>query len=186
MKIDISRQIKTDASFPLDPGRVYTGSAFPVEVVGVPCRRGDAYVTGVKVAVTNADGLTIEATAVMFNDGSWRAVFAASCFTSFGRIDNGLVVSLDLLNGGTQHVEKIGCGIFEVMSGSPDVQPGDPTAHYRRVGDDDYRKSYVLENIQHYKKVEIAYDEDMGDWGFNLTGDFILSADGEFIPYSEI
>lgn len=182
MKIDISNQVKIDASFPIDPVHVYTGSALPVEVVGVPRIRGGAYVTGVKVAVTNADGVTIEATAVKYDDGSWRCVFAASNFVTYGKVDNGLVVSLELSAGTATHVEKIGRGVFEVMSGSSSATPGTPGTHYQVVGADEYHKSVVVGGVQHYKKVTIAYDAEMGDWGFNLSGDYIISADGEYVP----
>lgn len=184
MKIDITKQLKTDPSFPIDPVRTYTGSALPIEVVGVPNVRGTGYVVGVKVEITNADGVTLPVNLARRLDGVWGCVFAASNFAAFGWVENGVTVSLEITNpnGNGTHLEKIGRGDFEVLSGSASARPGDPSSHYRTIGDDDFKKSQVVDGVQHFKKVEIAYDEDMGDWGFDLTGDYILSADGEFVP----
>lgn len=182
MRIDITNQIRTDPSFPIDPVRVYTGSALPIEIVGVPNLRGGKYVVGVKIALTNADGIPIEIPLARKMDGVYYGVFAASNFTTYGWIEFGATISLELASGnGGVHVEKVARGDFEVMSGSASARPGDPTTHYRTIGDDDYKKSDVVAGVQHYKKVGIVYDEEMGDWGFTLTGDYIIGDEG-FVP----
>lgn len=182
MRLDISKWLRLDPSFPLDPVRVNAGSPLPVVILGVPAYRGPDQVVGVHVAVTNADGVTVEIPLGMFGDCTWRGTFAASNFTNYGTVDNGFAVILVMVDGS---LERVASGIFEVLATSPSTQPGDPGNYYQRKGDDEYHRSEVVEGVQHYKKVEIAYDADMGAWGFDLTGDYILNNSGEFVPADE-
>lgn len=55
------------------------------------------------------------------------------------------------------------------------VRPIKADGNYVTMGADQYIKSEIVDGVQHYKKVVLAYDADMEDWGFNLTGDYILS-----------
>lgn len=175
MRLDILNQVKRDVSFPLCPVHVLTGSALPVDVTGVPSRRAGADVVGVKLSVTNADGVVIEVPLEQYADNVWRGILGASNFATYGTVECGVVISLEFAEVGATHTEKIAVGDIEILKGSATAQPGDPTASYQTLGGDQYLKSEVIDGVQHYKRVEIAYDTDMEDWGFNLTGDYVLS-----------
>jgi len=58
------------------------------------------------------------------------------------------------------------------------------TSRFVRRGEDVYHKSEVISGIQHYKKAEIAFDTDMHDWGFVLTGDYVIGENGEYVTYA--
>lgn len=182
MRIDITRQIRCGASFPLVPTPVYTGSALPIEVVGVPRLRGNSEVVGVRVAITNADGVTVTVGLEPRGDGSWCANFAAANFAAFGRVDNGVIVYLELLDIDAVATERIASGILDIIAGTPDARPGDPDAHYVAKGDDQFVKTAIVDGVQHYKRIVVTYVERMGDWGFDLEGDYILTDAGQFVP----
>lgn len=60
---------------------------------------------------------------------------------------------------------------------------GSPGAHYQSKGGDIYIKSEVIDDIQHYKRLSIAYSSRLGTWGFNdPEGDYVLFANGDFVP----
>lgn len=174
MRLDISNQIKRGVQYPLCPIHVLTGSALPIEIMGVPEKRGCGDVVRVKFSVTNADGVKIEAPLKSGNDNIWRGIFSAKNFNSYGFVTRGVSVIIEFIEDGFPHNEKIAVGDLYVLQGSPEATPGSGPSSSPTLGADQYLKSEIVDGVQHYKRVEIKYDEDMSDWGFILVGDFIL------------
>lgn len=180
MRLDVSNQIKRGVQYPLYPIHVLTGSAFPIEIMGVPENRGSGDVVGVKFSVTNADGVKIEAPLKSSKDNIWRGIFSAENFKTFGFVTRGVSVFVEFIEDGFSHNEKIAVGDLHVLQGSPEATPGEGPSASPWLGADQYHKSEIVDGVQHYKRVEIRYDADMADWGFILVGDFILE-NGEMV-----
>lgn len=180
MKICVKDQIRNPA-LPLKCVATLTGSALALEIYGVPAYMAGGAVTGVTVKVTNADGAEITGEATE-DDGVWNILFAASNFSSYGFVSNGLHISI-AVEGGDETYATTLFGDFEVKQSSATAVAGDPSTEYQLKGSDQYLKSFVVSGVQHYKKVVITNDARVG-WAFDLEGDYIL-VDGSFVDYSE-
>ena len=167
-----------DVSYALKPipfGN-FCGSSFPIELFGVRQVMSEEPVS-ISATVVNADGIAITAEMIRGKDGAYRCRFAASNFDHYGKVKSGVKIVAALASG---TVQVLVVADLEIKAASPSAEPGNPTANYARKGDEQFVRSVVVGDIQHYKKVTISYDEDMEEWGFNLEGDYIL-VDGEFI-----
>lgn len=184
MKVLLKLQVEADQTLPPMPVKVYTGSALPLELVGIPAEMAGGKVTGVRVSVTNADGLPLTGECVKVGE-EWHTLFAAAGFTNYGFVKQGVRfdVVVDRADGSTAKV-IIGVADLEVKAASPSAVAGKPSLDYVVKGDDIYFKSAVVDGVQHYVKQSMKYDPRVG-WGADWGGDYILSADGQYVPYVE-
>lgn len=182
MKISLKDQAKISPALPMQCAATFTGSALPLEFVDIPDEIGGAAVVAVAATVTNADGAA--ATAPCEHAGEvWRVTFAASCFEHYGFVERGVSVALTLRDGsGNERGMVLAVGDLEVKRSSPSAAPGDPEKSYQIKGEDIFVKTRVIDDVQHYARQEMSYDAEMGAWGADWLGDYIL-VDGEFIPY---
>lgn len=177
MEINLENQV-VNAGHPLACAAVWTGSALPV-ALRAPVKIGGAEVVSVKVYATNADGVELNADCELVG-GMWRTLFAASGFTHYGFVQNGFRVEVALRAGDiTSSVLYV--GDLEVKKSTPDAMPGAPGSFYVVKGDKMYLRSRLVEGVQHYVEQTMEFDPDIG-WGANWTGDYILDADGNFVP----
>lgn len=175
MKLDLRLQAGHFTTVKPLPIRIWSGSALPLEIAGIPGRFGGKNITGVNISVTNADGVTVIAAAEK-KDGEWCALFAASNFANYGTVVSGLRV---IANTPLQSVTVCIADLVIAQSDSS-AQPGDPTSSYQRKGDDEYFKTAVIDGVQHYTKQQMSYDPEIG-WGAEWVGDYIL-VNGQFVP----
>ena len=182
MKISLKDQAKISPALPMQCAATFTGSALPLEFVDIPGEIGGAAVVAVAATVTNADGAA--ATAPCEHAGEvWRVTFAASCFEHYGFIERGVSVALTLRDGsGNERGMVLAVGDLEVKRSSPSAAPGDPEKSYQIKGEDIFVKTRVIDDVQHYARQEMSYDAEMGAWGADWLGDYIL-VDGEFVPF---
>ena len=175
--IDVSENVALSLALPLRYVGTYTGSALPIGVRGMPETFAGAAVTSVSLTLTNADGTSITAQCTHQGD-LYVALFAASFFSAYGYISKGVKVCASVLDSGSVRSVTVGVGDLDVVADTPDVRRGDPDKTVQGKGDDVYLKSFQVDGTQHYKMMEISYNERVG-WGYDLTGDYIL-VDGEF------
>lgn len=182
MKISLKDQAKISPALPMQCAATFTGSALPLEFVDIPGEIGGAAVVAVAATVTNADGAA--ATAPCEHAGGvWRVTFAASCFEHYGFVERGVSVALTLRDGsGNERGMVLAVGDLEVKRSSPSAAPGDPEKSYQIKGEDIFVKTRVIDDVQHYARQEMSYDAEMGAWGADWLGDYIL-VDGEFVPF---
>jgi hypothetical protein len=182
MIIHLKKNIRLDVTLPIGPVSGFTSSALPLEFVDIPGEICGAAVVAVAVTVTNADG--VAATAPCEHaDGVWRVIFAASCFEHYGYVESGVSVALTLRDGsGNERRMVLAVGDLEVKRSSPSAAPGDPEKSYQIKGEDIFVKTRVIDDVQHYTRQEMSYDAEMGAWGADWLGDYIL-VDGEFVPF---
>lgn len=182
MIIHLKKNIRLDVTLPIGPVSGFTSSALPLEFVDIPGEICGAAVVAVAVTVTNADG--VAATAPCEHaDGVWRVIFAASCFEHYGYVESGVSVALTLRDGsGNERRMVLAVGDLEVKRSSPSAAPGDPEKSYQIKGEDIFVKTRVIDDVQHYARQEMSYDAEMGAWGADWLGDYIL-VDGEFVPF---
>ncbi len=182
MKISLKDQTKISPALPMQCAATFTGSALPLEFVDIPDEIGGAAVVAVATTVTNADGAA--ATAPCEHAGGvWRVTFAASCFEHYGFVERGVSVALTLRDGsGNERRMVLAVGDLEVKRSSPSAAPGDPEKSYQIKGEDIFVKTRVIDDVQHYAHQEMSYDAEMGAWGADWLGDYIL-VDGEFVPF---
>lgn len=174
--IDVSDQIKISAALPLKRLSAFTGSPLPVIVVGIPDSFAGGTLTGVAIAIVNADLQRTIWNCVRRN-GLWRVLLPASCFPSYGFVAKGVKVSaLVSLDGETPEI-TIGVGDLKIDPLSASSRPGDPVIG----GTDVYKKSEIVDGVQHYKLESLVFNEEMGDWGLQWSGDYVYQ-DGEFVP----
>lgn len=179
MKISLKEQV-TNPALPVNCVRVHTGGALPLILFDVPDVLCGARVTGVKVRVTNADGASVEAPCERGAPGRWFVLLAAANFTRYGFVSNGVRVTLTLEADGETQEAVLGVGDFEVVAANADAAPGNAGASFVAKGGDLYVRSEVRDGVQHYVKQTMEFVDGMG-WGANWTGDYILTADGEFV-----
>lgn len=176
MTIDLKNNLAYSVALPVGPVRVFTASVLSVEIANVPASRHGKGVASVEVAVTNADG--VSATAAATKVGSAYYVrFAASMFETYGEVENGVAVFLVFAD---ETRERVASALLRVLAANADARPGDPSKSLVAKGDEVYVKSRVVEDVQHYVRQVMAYDEDMAAWGADWTGDYIL-VDGQFV-----
>ena len=180
MVINLSYQTALSPALPPQCAVVFVNSSLPLAFVGVPKEREDGEVTGLTVTITNPDAMPVTAPCEKVGD-AWIIYFAPSCFPTYGFVEKGYkVVATIKTKLGTSLPSTLAVGDVEVKSDSASAQPGDPSKSYQVKGADIYVKSTVVDEVQHYKKQTISYDAEMGAWGADWTGDYIL-VDGEFV-----
>ena len=185
MRINLALQLTEDPSFRCPKVRISTGSAFVVELCGIPAYIAGRAVEAVSVTVTNADGFTYTASCAKFL-GDWCAAIPASHFASYGFIAHGLHVSIALAaSGGSGSSPSVPATVttltrdIEIVASSASAEPSEPSKSIARKGDDLFMKSEFIEGVQHYKRISIVNNPRIG-WGFSdPEGDYIL-VDGEF------
>ena len=175
MVIDLRFNTEKTA-LPLKCGTVFSGSALPVTLVGVPESRGGLKVCGVRVRVVNAAGMPVSAECFM-QRGLWRCRFSAANFAVYGFISQGMSVELVLDDG---EIETVGVGDFEVIAANASAVKGEPSGVFMSKGADVYHKSEVVDGVQHYLKQKMVHDPDIG-WGATWIGDYVLTAEGEYV-----
>lgn len=180
MKINLDIQMENELTSPVMPVGIYTGSALPLEIVGIPATLAGGVVSGVTVTVTNADGMPVtgEAAAV---GGVWMVLFSASNFANYGTVKYGIKIDATVTRrDGTTATVTVGVADLEIKAASASAAPGTPSSRYALKGGDLYLKTQVLDGVQHYTKQSMVYDAEIG-WGAEWTGDYIMGADGEFV-----
>lgn len=184
MKVLLKLQAEADQTLPPLPVKVYTGSALPLELVGIPAKMAGGEVLGVSVTVTNADGQPL--TGQCFKVGAeWYTLFAAAGFTNYGFVKQGVKFDVTVKRAdGSTAVVTIGVADLEVKAASPNAVAGQPSRGCVVKGEDVYFKAAVVGGVQHYVKQSMQYDPRVG-WGAVWGGDFVLSTDGQFVPYVE-
>lgn len=179
MNIHLKTQLERDNTLPLTLIRINTGSALPLTIKDVPSVYAGGILEDVAVAVTNADGVAITGDCEQA-DGTddWTILFAASNFAAYGAVKYGIKVTLTLRQG-ERIYPIVFAGDFEVVQASASAEPGDPTASYVTKGSDQYLKTQVVDDVQHYTKLAMVNHEQLG-WTLTTDGDYIL-IDGEFV-----
>ena len=175
--IDLRDNILLSLALPLRRVGVYTGSALPIAIRGVPDEFSGQAVTGVTITLTNADGTSMDV-ACLRTDRDWTALVAASFFAAYGFISRGVKVVADVQDGSAVRHVTVGVGDLDVIADTAAVRRGDPDRTVQGKGDDIYLKSEVVDGEQHYKRLTIEKNPRVG-WGLNQVGDYIL-VDGEF------
>lgn len=179
MTIDLSLHIRHGAALPLAPVYTYTGSALPLDIAGIPSSLAGEDVTGVTVSVTNADGISVSATAEKTGN-AWRVLFAPSNFDTYGVVAKGVRISASTAAGAV----VVATADLVIKAASPSATPGDPTKSYVTKGSDIYLKSFVDgEGAQHYVRQTMQFDARVG-WGAVWTGDYIL-VNGDFMEVNQ-
>lgn len=162
--------------WPFLPVNVPCGSSRTIGVVGLGSKYG-IKVTGCRIRVTNADGVSLMKECV-FDRGVWVVTFPSSHFQNFGSVKNGVVIFVDGTDerGDSQSwIERVGdLKVSDI--GVSGAAPGHMDSH------DVYLKSEIVDGVQHYKKEVLVYSERQQAWGADYVGDYILVG-GEFTPY---
>ena len=180
MKINLNIQMENMLTLPVMPVGIYTGSALPLEIVGIPATMAGGVVSGVSVTVTNADGIPVTGAANAVG-GSWMALFAASNFTSYGEVKYGVKIEVTVeRRDGTTATITVGVADLSIKAANANATPGTPVSHYAVKGGDLYIKTQVVEGVQHYTKQTMAHDAEIG-WGAEWHGDYIMDASGNFV-----
>ena len=176
MRVDLTLQLKYDQTLPVMPVKASANRPLALEFTGIPERVLAPPVTAVKIRLVNADMEPIEVGAAQGPDGGWGALFAPSCFRSWGYVALGFQATL--LSG----VETLATvmGGLDIRSSEPSVSPGKAAEVYQLAGGDVYKKSKLVGTVQHYVKEELVFDAEIG-WGLTWTGDYIKNG-GEFVP----
>ena len=73
-------------------------------------------------------------------------------------------------------------GVLKWYDGAEWQTLGADTSGFARKGDVLYVRSKVVDGVQHYVAQTMTYDDEMGAWGADWSGDYVLSSDGSFIP----
>ena len=179
MIIDVRAQI-ANAHIPLKCAYLFAGFSEPFSIVGIPPKMATRDVVAVTLSLTNADGATFPLPCVRGERGVWNTAAAESCFPSHGLVKRGMRISVTVKSAdGSTSAVMIAFGDIDIAAVSADVPPGDPTKAFVAKGDDVYLKSQVVEGTQHYVKMTMEYDPEIG-WGANWSGDYIL-VDGNFV-----
>ncbi len=183
MKIKLNLQATVDQTLPPLPVKIFTGSALPLELEGIPGEWAGGEVVGVSVTVKNADGVDVAAECALVGN-EWQCLFAGSNFPSWGFVENGvrITVAVKRSDDTTAYV-IVGVADFDIKPATTSASPGTPGAMVAIKGGDVYLKTQVLDGVQHYTKQQMAFDSRVG-WGATWTGDYILTADGDFVPFS--
>jgi len=180
MKVDLTVQMEKKLTLPPMPVGIYTGSALPLEIVGIPAMMSGGVVSGVSVTVTNADGIPVTGTAEIIG-GTWMILFAASNFANYGEVMAGIRIDATVARrDGTTAVVTVGVIDFEVKAASADATAGTPSNMVMVKGGDIYCKSQMVGGVQHYVKQVISHDPEIG-WGADWTGDYVLGSDGQYV-----
>lgn len=180
MKINLNIQMENMLTLPVMPVGVYTGSALPLEIVGIPAMMAGGVVSGVSVTVTNADGIPVTGAAAAVG-GTWMILFAASNFANYGDVMAGIRIDATVeRRDGTTAVVTVGVADLNIKAASADATPGTPSNMVMVKGGDIYCKSQMVGGVQHYVKQVISHDPEIG-WGADWTGDYVLGSDGQYV-----
>lgn len=180
MKINLNIQMENMLTLPVMPVGIYTGSALPLEIVGIPAMMAGGVVSGVSVTVTNADGIPVTGAAAAVG-GTWMILFAASNFANYGDVMAGIRIDATVERGdGTTAVVTVGVADLNIKAASADATPGTPSNMVMVKGGDIYCKSQMVGGVQHYVKQVISHDPEIG-WGADWTGDYVLGSDGQYV-----
>lgn len=186
MKIYLSDQLINPA-YPPKCVYVKTGSALPVEFYDLPLCYNGLRVIGVRVSVTNADGVAVDAPCEK-RGARWFVQFAASNFTNYGFVSKGFRVTLELkddeANRGWEYVAAT--GDIDIGASTATAMPGNPGNVFVTKGGELFVRSHVIDGVQHYVKQEMVFDPDpLLGWGAKWTGDYILSQAGDYISVNQ-
>lgn len=181
MKINLNIQMENMLTLPVMPVGVYTGSALPLEICGIPAMMAGGGVSGVSVTVTNADGVPVTGAAEACG-GAWMILFAASNFANYGEVMAGIKIDATIARrDGTNAVVTVGVADLKIKAASANASPGTPGNMVMVKGTDIYFPfGEPVEGVQHYVKQTVVYDPDIG-YGAEWSGDYILSSDGQFV-----
>lgn len=180
MKINLNIQMENMLTLPVMPVGIYTGSALPLEIVGIPAMMAGGVVSGVSVTVTNADGIPVTGAAAAVG-GTWMILFAASNFANYGDVMAGIRIDATVdRSDGTTAVVTVGVADLNIKAASADATPGTPSNMVMVKGGDIYCKSQMVGGVQHYVKQVISHDPEIG-WGADWTGDYVLGSDGQYV-----
>ena len=180
MKINLNIQMENMLTLPVMPVGIYTGSALPLEIVGVPAMMAGGVVSGVSVPVTNADGVPLTGEAVAVG-GAWMVLFAASNFANYGDVMAGVKIDAVVARrDGTTAVVTVGVADLKIKAASANATAGTPSNMVAVKGSDVYCKTQVVNGVQHYVKQVMSHNPEIG-WGADWTGDYILGSDGNFV-----
>lgn len=157
----------------------FTGSALPLELVGIPKALGGKRISAVNVTVTNASGIPVTAPAVLA-DGEWRVMFAATNFDTYGFVRNG--VKIDVITSDGESV-IFAVGDIEIKASTADATEGVVAQGLVRKGDDIYLPSYNADGVQHFMRETLVYSERQRAWGAEWTGDYIIVG-GEYVAFT--
>ena len=166
--------------WPLEPVAVWSGSALPLTVAGIPQSIAGGNVKSVSFTVTNADGLTLTAAADSGDGGIYFAIFAEGNFSSYGYIEKGVKIkaTVSMPDGGEANI-ILAVADLEIAASSPSASPGDPSKTFVAKGSDQYIKTETVEGVQHYAKITLHRDPRVNSYLARYTGDYIL-VNGEF------
>lgn len=180
MKINLTCNIETDLALRPLPVRMYSGSALPLELYGIPDSWCGGQVTAVSVAVTNADGQPLTAACTKVGDG-WMALFAAGGFSRYGTVIKGVKVVVSIVRP-DETVAQVILAVSDLVidAASATAEPGGDTGQFVIKGDDVYLKTTVIDGVQHFVRQEMVQNGKYG-WAAEWTGDYILSG-GNYIP----
>jgi hypothetical protein len=181
MKFAILNQVNFDAFDLLKPTVVNCGSALSIAVYVQ--RPADGFtITGCKVRVTNADGtpLTIDATLV---GSDYVATFPASHFERYGRVENGVAISvLGADENGVERVWIERMGSLYIRPTDAQSEAGSGVCPTRAEVEAGWWSEWTTVPGGPYKWT-FAYDAANGEWVATSTdGEFvrrIVSPDGE-------
>lgn len=182
MKIYLRDQLLNPA-YPAKCVSVRTGSALPIEFCDVPFFYNGLRVTGVKVSVTNANGVAVEVPCEK-RGARWFVQFAASNFVNYGYVSKGFKVTLQLKSDDDRCFDcVVSVGDVDISAASASAMPGNPGNFYMTKDGELYVRSHVIEGVQHFVKQEMVFDPDpLLGWGAKWTGDYILSNAGDYVP----
>ena len=163
--------------WPFLPVAVPCGSARTIQVAGKAARPGVA-VTGIRIRVTNTDGVALVKDCV-YTGGVWSATFPASHFANYGTVKNGVaifVVGKDENGDDQLWMQRVGdLRVFQV---SASETPGGTVETPKDV----YHKSAIVDGVQHYKREVLTYSERQHAWGAEYVGDYVFIG-GDFVPF---
>ena len=169
---DVSRP-----DWPPIPLVVPCGSARTLGVIGLKSRHG-LNITGCRVRITNADGVSLSLDCVK-DRGIWCVTFPASHFQTFGAVKNGVVVFA--VGRDERDAEQL--WIARIIDLRVVAIDSSSSAGEGNMPRDVYHKSEVVDGVQHYKKEVLVYSERQRAWGAEYVGDFVFVG-GDFVPYS--
>lgn len=186
MKIYLRDQLANPA-YPPKCVYVKTGSALPVEFCDLPCFHNGLRVIGVKVSITNANGISVEAPCEK-RGARWFVQFAASNFTNYGFVYKGFKVTLELKDDesdrGWEYVAAT--GDIDISAASATALPGNRGNFFMTKDGELFVRSHVVEGVPHFVKQEMVFDPNpLLGWGAKWTGDYILSNTGDYIPANQ-
>lgn len=166
--------------WPPIPVRVPCGSPLTLGVIGLPSSALGVKITGCRIRITNADGVAVSKDCRLV-DGAWCATFPASHFQGYGAVKKGLIVfAVGKDETGADQLWILRTGDVRIDPVDASSRPGTPS---EQPGGDVFRKSDVIDGVQHYKLEKLVYSEEQNAYGLEWYGDYVIIG-GEFVPFS--